>query len=364
MSAGIVRVIRSVVALRRPIQHAVTLLALAVLVAGLPALARPAVAGAVPVAAAAEPGERDSVATAFAPGAVRASLPPTPSILLGPLDPTPLVERVVLSFLRALADALRSALTGVLTSPLNFVTQTPPTGSYGSATVTGLWNVVRAIANGALVLVAVWGGFTLMAREQLAASYHEALELLPRLVLGALLVNTSLVWGQLLIDANNALCSAVGQASLPAWQQAGGDLQAFADVVAGLLYLVTGLFLVLQMLMRLALVDVLLVVAPLALVCWVLPQTQGWARRWSSTFTATVFTQFVQVVALKLGASLFTDLAPATGVGGALLPSLVGSAVLVLTLKIPGLLRSHVGDGLGFARFVVYQRAASVLRGK
>ena len=37
--------------------------------------------------------------------------------------------------------------------------------------------------------------------------YHEAMELLPRLVLGALLVNTSLSWAQLAIDLNNALCS-------------------------------------------------------------------------------------------------------------------------------------------------------------
>jgi hypothetical protein len=292
------------------------------------------------------------------------ALPLLPLAPLGPINLASIVEQVVLSFLRALADALRGSLTLVLTSPLNFVTQTPPSGSYDSATVTGLWNVVRAIANGALVLVAAWGGFNLMVREHIAAPYHEALELLPRLVLGALLVNTSLAWGQLLIDLNNALCGAVGQASLPAWQQAGGDMRAFADVVAGLLYLVTGLCLVLQMLMRLALVDVLLVVAPLALVCWVLPQTQGWARRWSSTFTATVFTQFVQVVALKLGASLFTDLAPATGLGDALLPSIVGIAVLVLTIKIPGLLRTHVGDGLGLARFVVYQRVAGALRGK
>ena len=46
------------------------------------------------------------------------------------------------------------------------------------------------------------------------------MELFPRLVLGALLANTSLSWAQLAIDANNALCQAVGQASLPAWERA------------------------------------------------------------------------------------------------------------------------------------------------
>ncbi len=184
-----------------------------------------------------------------------------------------------------------------------------------------------------------------------------------RLVLGALLVNTSLAWSRLVIDLNNALCGAVGQASLPAWQQAGGDMQAFADVVAGLLYLVTGLCLVLQMLMRLALVDVLLVVSPLALLGWVLPQTQGWARLWWSVFLGAVFTQFVQVLALKLGGSLLTELAPMAP-DAALLGVFLGVAVLALTLRIPGLMRNHVGDGLGFVRYYAYRQGAGVLEGR
>ena len=85
--------------------------------------------------------------------------------------------------------------------------------------------------------------------------------------------------------------------------------------------------------------EVLLVVSPLGLLCWVLPQTQSWARLWSSTFFGAVFTQFVQVLALKLGGSL-------------------------LTMKIPGLMRSHLGDGLGFARYLVYRQGARALEGR
>ena len=64
-----------------------------------------------------------------------------------------------------------------------------------------------------------------MAREQLGSPYHEAMELFPRLVLGALLANTSLSWAQLVIDANNALCQAVGQTGLPAWERADSATQ-------------------------------------------------------------------------------------------------------------------------------------------
>ena len=116
------------------------------------------------------------------------------------------------------------------------------------------------------------------------------------------------------------------------------------------------------MLMRLALIDVLLVVAPLGLLCWVLPQTQGWARLWSATFFGAVFTQFVQVLALNMGGSLLTELVPMAP-DAALLGIFLGVAVLALTLRIPGLMRNHVGDGLGFVRYYAYRQGARALAG-
>ena len=102
--------------------------------------------------------------------------------------------------------------------------------------------------------------------------------------------------------------------------------------------------------------------APLGLLCWVLPQTQGWARLWSGTFFGVVFAQFVQVLALKLGGSLLSELAPMSP-DAALLGVFLGVAVLALTPKIPSLMRNHVGDGLGFVRYYVYRQGARALEG-
>ena len=41
------------------------------------------------------------------------------------------------------------------------------------------------------------------------------------------------------------------------------------------IYVVMGVLLVLQQLMRFVLVEVLLILAPLAALCWILPQTHG-----------------------------------------------------------------------------------------
>ena len=81
------------------------------------------------------------------------------------------------------------------------------------------------------------------------------------------------------------------------------------------------------------------------------------------TFFTAVFTQFVQVLALKLGGALLTELAPMAP-DAALLTVFLGVAVLALTLRIPGLMRGHLGDGLGFARYYVYREGARALESR
>ncbi|MBV9544865.1 MAG: hypothetical protein JOY61_10850, partial [Chloroflexi bacterium] len=118
-------------------------------------------------------------------------------------------------------------------------------------------------------------------------------------------------WCQLAIDVNNALCGAVGTQALQDLVRMAQTLDP-SIVIALLIYLAMFLLLILQQLMRLALVDVLVVLAPLAALCWILPQTHGWARLWGSLFVGTVFAQFVQVLALALalGMGLLTSDAP------------------------------------------------------
>lgn len=70
-------------------------------------------------------------------------------------------------------------------------------------------------------------------------------------------------------NRRNERSGALGQATLPAWERADSATQLLVEVIAILIYLVTSLLLLLQMLVRLALIDVLLVVSPIALLCWV-----------------------------------------------------------------------------------------------
>ena len=63
------------------------------------------------------------------------------------------------------------------------------------------------------------------------------------------------------------------------------------------------------MILRLALIDLLLALAPIALGLWILPHTAGWGRQWLRLFMTTVFQQAIQLIALALGFGFLREFA-------------------------------------------------------
>jgi hypothetical protein len=173
-----------------------------------------------------------------------------------------------------------------------------------------------------------------------------ATQILPRLVLGVILITTAHDWSRLAIDVNNNLRLRPGRGrDAPAEPDRAGLELDGADDAAGVPHPggAAGAARAAQLLMRLALVDILLVLAPLAAVLWILPQTQGWAGLWAQRFVSTVFAQFVQMLALSLGLDLLTKL-PNNG-AAALFQPLLRIAVLAVGLKIPGLIGGALAGG-------------------
>ena len=295
---------------------------------------------------------------------------PNPSDLLSGLDPrewaVAILDGVVTALGRELLGAMRGFIDWALgfgDSSLNFVTRTPAADSYESPTVRSLWDFSRAIANAGLALVVMWGGFNVMVRQHIGSPHHGALELLPRVILAALAVNLTLEFARVLIDVNNAFAAAIGQVGLPGYEQANVAQEGIALVVVAIAYAVMALLLVFQMLMRLALLNVLIVLSPLVVLLWVLSQTQGWTRWWAHLFPITVFQQVVQLVVLRLGAALMVELVPG-GAADALLTLLLGIAIAIaaLTLRVPSLLNGQLqqaGTGAGVALVVAGRGTAA-----
>ena len=265
---------------------------------------------------------------------------------LGICDPEAWLRDVVSHIVAGFLGGLISGIGGAITSfpnDIDFLLRTPEALSYRNDTVMQFATASQMLANGLLAVITLVGGFNVLLRPYLGSSYASALEVLPRLLLGAILINTARWWTQLAIDVNNAFSAVFGAGPPPNFADTLARSMLPTELLIGLIYVVMGLLLVLQQLMRLALVDTLLILAPLAALCWILPQTHGWGKLWGTLFVGTVFAQAVQVLALRLGFNLATGMPPATGAG--LIQPLLGIAVLAVVLKIPGLMRGGGGGG-------------------
>ena len=111
-----------------------------------------------------------------------------------------------------------------------------------------------------------------------------------------------------------------------------------------LLYLVYGffvLYVIVQMILRLALIDILLALAPIALGLWILPHTAGWGRHWMRLFMTTVFQQAVQLIALALAFGFlneFAEVAAFEPVQDLIWKLLLSLAFVYMATRVPSML--------------------------
>ncbi len=205
----------------------------------------------------------------------------------------------------------------------DIITGTPPGLTYGHDLVQQAWMVVWAVASAALVVILGWMGLTLIISDHVGRAQAGWRELIPRLVLGLVAAASSLWWCALVIDVADAVSGFVAVSlGVTAGDMLRSTLHTLMTAVeAGsvgmalllaALYLVYGffvLYVIVQMILRLALIDILLALAPMALGLWILPHTAGWGRHWLRLFMTTVFQQAIQLIALALGFGFLNEVA-------------------------------------------------------
>jgi len=253
-----------------------------------------------------------------------------------------LIPHIVSDFLSGLITGLGNLIDSLF-NDVNFITRTPEALTYRNELVQQFVTASQILANGLLAVVTLVAGFNVMLRPYFGATFAGVVELLPRLVLGGILINTAAWWCRLAIDVNNAVCGVFGDGPPANLLNVLLHFSMPYELLIGLIYIVMGVLLEVQQLMRLGLIDVLLILAPLAALCWILPQTQAWGRRWGGLFIGTVFAQMVLTLTLRLGFNLATDLPPLRAAG--VMQPLLGIAVLALALKIPGLMGGGAAGG-------------------
>ena len=92
------------------------------------------------------------------------------------------------SFLGGLISGIGGAISQ-FPNDVNFITRTPERLSYDNDLIKVFIGATQTLANGLLAVVTLIGGFNVMFRPYLGSSYAGALELGPRLLLGAVLAS-------------------------------------------------------------------------------------------------------------------------------------------------------------------------------
>ena len=174
----------------------------------------------------------------------------------------------------------------------DIITDTPAGLTYEHALVQEAWLAVWIITSAALALIIGWIGLSLILDEPLGGDGSSWRELIPRLLLGLVAAAASLWWCALVIDLAHAVSSFIAATlnvtpadlllapvnTLLTAVKSGSVGIALLRALIYLIYAFFCLYLLLQMVLRLALIDLLLALAPAAMGLWILPQTAGWSR--------------------------------------------------------------------------------------
>src|SRR5579859_2252205 len=203
-----------------------------------------------------------------------------------------------------------------------------------SATIERFEPKVQLIANAALVLIAVWASYRIMWGHGVHSQYSARI-LLPRLVMGAVLINFALPLFQVVVEANNTICDAIrsfGTVADPStWLQSlvrNPVDGAWEIITTGVL---AGGFdiLAIAYLVRYAILIVLAITAPVAALFFMLPETHHVWKMWFSHFITNLFMQPAQLFVLSIGFALENN-------GLTPLRHLFALASLLIVFKVPG----------------------------
>jgi hypothetical protein len=287
-----------------------------------------------------QPGAAAPTTTASSSAVPFPPFPPLPGP--GLFDVAARIRQAVNGWLR---DLVATAITPAVDLAARSVLATPNLDA-PDGRVRELWGLSVGLANTCYVLLVCAGGLLLMTNETLQARYTIK-DVAPRLVVGLVASNTSLLLVGVGIDLANALSRALlGPGVDPDHARATlkavlifplDDANVLLTLVA-LVVVVLALLLGASYVLRVAVLVALTVAGPLALACHALPQTEALARWWWRGVTACLAIPVAQSLALITGLRVFfhADRDRVLGLGSArLVDLLVATCLLWLLARIP-----------------------------
>ena len=180
------------------------------------------------------------------------------------------------------------------------------------------WSFFRDIANVIFVLLFLWVIFSQVS--SIGISNYGIKKILPKLIVGAILINLSFYLCQLAIDLSNILGYSLKEIIESAASQiGGGTVDWSAIVLSGLAAVGTAIFaflaiggpvllstllvllaILVTLIVRQAVIILLVAISPLAFAAWLLPNTEVLFKKWVSTFRGLLV--IFPVISLLYGA--------------------------------------------------------------
>ena len=280
-----------------------------------------------------------------------------------PPDPKAVAEASVQSadsvIVNVLAPLPVGFVKGAVGSFPNVWTQTPPNLTYANGELSSLAGVVR---DGSLALSAL-AVFALGLKLAFTRSAPTG-----RLIFGVVMCLGNLAWWQVGIDLNNAINQQISAPTLADLLNPGMTLPKVADgtiptpdvvasAVLAAVFAVVGFLTMFSLLARLALIDILIVVGPLALITFASEESSNWGSMYARTSVGLTFSQVLITVAF-----LVAKVLGVLGTSG-VLGSIVGIAVLLTIRGLPSMMASGrmtagPSNGAAFAAILAFGRRA------
>jgi hypothetical protein len=270
-----------------------------------------------------------------------------------------------------LVEVLIKAITGFLNniiqavaapflSALDYFTKETPLMAKNSG-VFNLWLAMVGITDVLFILVVALLGLHVMSASTFGFDELDIKQLLPRLALAFLLINTSIFFIDAVIELSNVLITAINKVSgaSSVWEtltavvkESGG--QGAAALLVMLAFLIFSVILLIYYVSRLVVLFLGAVLSPLVIVLWLIPSFRDFAVSAVKTYVTTIFVLFVHVVTLILAATLFTGMSAIDGntAPNVLMSMVIGLATVLTLLKTQNVMMqfSYVSMGARNAR--------------
>lgn len=206
----------------------------------------------------------------------------------------------VMNFVANINDAAYSAISGFLDIKPAILGDNSNTSGAKQG-----WNFFRNIANAIFAVIFLWIIFSQISN--VGVSNYGIKKILPRLIIGALLVNLSYYLCQIFVDLSNILghtlkdalesgaggigtgSEATGWGSAIAAAIVGGvGVVVFAALAVGIPTLIAGFFAIMTvfiiLVVRQAGIILLVAISPVAFAAWLLPNTEDLFKKWMKMF--------------------------------------------------------------------------------